>query len=147
MCERIAVCMVAIYIYKNIWDAVIGEEIQCERELANEHNRYAVVVRKDRTIIGHLPRGTSWACSLFLRRGNSITCHVTGHRRYSANLTQGGLEVPCTLHFEGEVKDVAKLKKFMKSNWLNINSSQVCIRVLTFSYFVMRMLYNNYIII
>ena len=50
----------------------------------------------------------------FLRRGNSITCRVTGHRRYSAALPQGGLEVPSTLHFEGEVKDIAKLKKFVE---------------------------------
>ena len=78
----------------------------------NEHNRYAVAVRKDG--IGHLPREISRACSLFLRRGNSITCRVTGHRRYSADLPQGGLEVPCILRFEGEVKDIAKLKKFVK---------------------------------
>ena len=102
------------HIYKNVWDAVIGEELHCERELANERNRYAVTVRKDGTIIGHLPRAISRACSLFLRRGNSITCRVTGHRRHSADLPQGGLEVPCILRFEGEVKDIAKLKKFVK---------------------------------
>ena len=73
-----------------------------------------MAVRKDGTIIGHLPRAISWACSLFLRRGNSITCRVTGHRRYSADLPQVGLEVPYILRFEGEVKDVAKLKKFVK---------------------------------
>ena len=113
MCERNS-CVRGYHIYKNVWVAVIGEELQCERELANEHHRYAVAVRKDGTIIGHLPRAISRACSLFLRRGNSITCRVTGHRRYSADLPQGGLEVPCILRFEGEVKDIAKLKKFVK---------------------------------
>ena len=112
VCERNS-CVRGYHIYKNVWDAVIGE-LQCERELANECDRYAVAVRKDGTIIGHLPRAISRACSLFLRRGNSITCRVTGHRRYSADLPQGGLEVPCILHFEGEVKDIAKLKKFVK---------------------------------
>lgn len=113
VCERNS-CVRGYHVYKNIWDAVIGEELQCERELDNENDRYAVAVKKDGTIIGHLPRTISRACSLFLRRGNSISCCVTGHRRYSADLPQGGLEVPCTLRFEGEVKEVAKLKKFVK---------------------------------
>ena len=113
LCERNSyVC--GYCIYKNVWDAVIGNELQCERELANERDRYVVALRKDGTIIGHLPWAISQACSLFLRRGNSITCHVTGRRRCSADLSQGGLEVPYTLHFEREVKAVAKLKKFMK---------------------------------
>ena len=113
VCKRNS-CVHGYHIYKNVWDAVIGEELQCERELDNESYRYAVAVKKDGTIIGHLPQAISWTCSLFLRRGNSITCHVAGHRRYSANLPQGGLEVPCTLRFEGELKKVAKLKKFVK---------------------------------
>ena len=67
-----------------------------------------------RKIIGHLPRKISRACSLFLRRGNEITCHVTGHRRYSVDLPQGGLEVPCILRFEGDTKEIVKLKNFVK---------------------------------
>ena len=113
VCERNS-CLRGYHIYKNILDAIIGEILQCERELDNDSDRYAVAVKKDGTIIGHLPRIISRACSLFLRRGNFISCHVTGHRRYSVDLLQGGLEVPCTLCFEGEVKDVTKLKKFVK---------------------------------
>ena len=106
--------MVIIIIYKDIWDAIIGEMLQCERELDNESDRYAVAIKKDGTIIGHLPRVISQACSLFLRRGNFISCLATGHRRYSVDLLHRRLEVPCTLRFEGEVKDVVKLKKFVK---------------------------------
>ena len=54
VCERNN-CVRDYHIYKNVWGAVIGEELQCERELANECNRYAVAMRKDETIIGHLP--------------------------------------------------------------------------------------------
>ena len=115
VCERHS-CVRDYHVYKNIWDTVIGEEIQCERELHNGSDRYAVAVKKDGTIIGHLPRKISRACLLFSRRGNTITCRVTGHRRYSADLTQGGLEVPCILRFEGEEKEIAKLKKFVKSD-------------------------------
>ena len=102
------------HIYKDVWDAVIGEELQCERKRDNERDRYAVAVKKDGKIIGHLPRKISRPCSLFLRRGNEITCRVTGHRRYSIDLPQGGLEVPCVLRFEGQAKEIAKLKKFVK---------------------------------
>ena len=38
--------------------------------------------------------------SLFLRRGGTIECAVTGHCKYSAELAQGGLEVPCSLLFK-----------------------------------------------
>ena len=106
--------MCGYHIYKTVWDAVIGEELQCERELDNVSDRYAVAVKKDGTIIGHLPRNISRTYSLFLRRENFITCRVTWHRRYSAELLQGGLKVPCILHFEGQIKEGAKLKKFMK---------------------------------
>lgn len=76
-------------------------------------DRYAVAVMKDGMIIGHLPWKIFWSCSLFLRRGNSTTC-VMGHRRYFSDLLQGGLEIPCVLMFEGKIKEILKIKKFLK---------------------------------
>ena len=95
-CERNS-CVRSYHIYKDIWDAVIGEELLCERKPNNRRDQYAVAIKKDRIIIGHLPCKISRPCSLFLRRGNEITCRVIGHRRYSVDLPQGGLEVPCIL--------------------------------------------------
>ena len=46
-------------------------------------------------IVGHLLRKISATCSLFLRRGGKIDCRVTGQRRYSRDLIQDGLEIPC----------------------------------------------------
>ena len=86
----------------------------CEREPENASDRYAVAVKKEGTIIGHLPRKLSWVCSLFLRRGGAIKCTVTGRRRYSADLPQGGLEVPCSLLFKGSPEEIKKLKKLWK---------------------------------
>ena len=43
---------------------------------------------------GHIPRKISSICSLFLRQGGSITCHVTGGRCYLGDLVQGRFEVP-----------------------------------------------------
>ena len=38
----------------------------------------------------------------FLRRGGTISCEITGRRKYSHDLPQGGLEVPCVLTFKGD---------------------------------------------
>ena len=100
--------------YKDRWDAAIGEVLACEREPHNVEDRYAVAVKKDEAIIGHLPRNLSRVCSLFIRRGGSIECTVTGARRYSADLPQGGLEIPCLLLFKASPKEVKKLKKLWK---------------------------------
>ena len=47
----------------------------------------------------HLPKKIS-VCSLFLRRGGLIWCTVSGSRRYSSDLEQDGLEIPCTIIFD-----------------------------------------------
>ena len=44
------------------------------------------------------------------KSGSSITCKVTGLRRYSSDLPQGGLEVPCTLEFKGNEVNIDKVK-------------------------------------
>ena len=42
--------------YKEIWDA---EELVCAREPHNSHDRYAVAVKREDVLIGHLPRKLS----------------------------------------------------------------------------------------
>ena len=44
------------------------------------------------------------------KSGLSISCIVTGPRRYSSDLPQGGLEVPCTLEFKGDQVSIDKVK-------------------------------------
>lgn len=107
-------CIRGYHIYKDIWHAAIGQHLSCRREPDNTSDRYAVAVIKDGIIIGHLPRKISKVSSLFLRRGGSICCIVTGGRRYSADLPQGGLEIPCGLLFKGKVKEIQKLRVCMK---------------------------------
>ena len=92
------------HVYKEIWDPVNGEELPCGREIGNSSDPLAVAVMKrldgGDNIVGHLPRRISSLCSAFIRRGGTIKCIVDGHRRYSEDLPQGGLEVPCKLRFE-----------------------------------------------
>ncbi len=80
--KELACCVRGYHVYKDIWAAAIGEELECSREPTNMADRYAVAVRNEETIIGHLPRKISKVCSLFLRRGGSIRCTVTGSRRH-----------------------------------------------------------------
>ena len=64
-------------------------------------------------IVGHVLRKISAACSLFLRANDTINCIVTAGRRFSADLPQGGLEVPCKLMFKGQNAFVTKIKKLV----------------------------------
>ena len=92
--------------YQNDWILVLGEVLQCSREVGNSHDPYAVKVMKAgtraETIVGHLLKKTSPTCSLFIRKGRTIDCEVTDpNRKYSRDLPQGGLEIPCVLMLQG----------------------------------------------
>ena len=104
-------CVRGYHIYKDLWETVVGEELECQRERDNPSDIYAVAVKKGETVVGHLPRRLSRLCALFIRRGGSISCSPTGRRRYSSDLPQGGLEIPCLLSFEGDSKEIKKLVK------------------------------------
>lgn len=110
------------HIYQEIWKPTIGEELTCTREPRNAVDRYAVAVVKEngreRTVVGHLPGKISKISSLFLRRGGAIICQVTGTRRYSTDLVQGGLEIPCILVFKSNNKKEAdKTAQCMSSHF------------------------------
>ena len=88
------------HVYQSIWDAAIdGENLECFREVGNIHDPSAVAIRKDGSVVGHVPRALSAVCSSFICHGGLILCRVSGSRRYSADLPQGELEVPCMLTF------------------------------------------------
>ena len=70
-------CTRGYHIYKEVWEAVVGEALVCEREPENASDRHTVAVKQEGTIIGHLLRKLSQVCSLFLRRGGTIECTVT----------------------------------------------------------------------
>ena len=92
-----------------------GESPPCEREAGNVHDPYAVSVEKGDAIVGHLPRQISAMCSLFICLNGSIFCEVTGQRRFSRDLPQGGLEIPCRLTFTGEKPLVDKICNLISS--------------------------------
>ena len=101
------------HVYKEVWCAAVGEELSCVREV-NYRDPFAVAVMRSGVVVGHVPRKISSVCSMFLRRGGTISCSVTGGRRYSEDLPQGGLEVPCTLTLRGAHRDIDKAKVLLK---------------------------------
>ena len=104
------------HIYQDIWEAYYGELLSCSRETGNVYGPFAVCMQKDGDVAGHVPRKISALCSLFLHRNGTIHCKVTSSRRYSRDIIQGGLEIPCQLIFEGDKKSVAKVETFMSSS-------------------------------
>ena len=84
------------------------------REVGNARDKYAISVLRGSNAVGHLPQKISRICSLFILRGGTITCIVSGHCRYSADLPQGGMEVPCNLLFRGKKKYLLKINKLKR---------------------------------
>ena len=112
------------HVYKYIWSSVVGEELECRIKAGNVHNLYAVsVIRSGTDIVGHIPRNISTPCNLFLRKGGAISCVVSGHRQYSSDLPQGGLEVLCQMLFKGTTKMINKIKSLLQD--AATNASQV----------------------
>ena len=84
--------------------------------MQNTNDRYAVAVKDNGMITGHLLRKVSCLRSLFLRRGGRITYTVTSTKRYSADLSQGGLEISCLLllYDAADQKELDNLKALLK---------------------------------
>jgi len=69
------------YVYQSIWDAAIdGKNLECFREVGNIHDPLAVAIRKDDSVVGHVPRAISAVCSSYICRGGLIFCSVSGSR-------------------------------------------------------------------
>ena len=104
-------CIRGFHVYKSTWVSVLDEVLMCQRERGNSRDRYAVSILKNQAVKGHLPLKIS---SLFMKRNGVIKCKVTGTQRYSIDLQQGGMEIPCLLTFEGKEKEINKIKKIFK---------------------------------
>ena len=112
---KLEYCIGGYHVYKEIWKSNPDDILTCRREHGNIHDLYAVcMVHATGIVVGHVPRKISTVCSMFLLKGGSISCQVTGKRRYSADLPQGGLELPCELRFNGPSTLVNKVQKILE---------------------------------
>ena len=97
------------HIYKEVWNPIIGEVLNCEHEADNQHNGFAIACKKQNGIIvGHLPRTDARTFYHFLAHDGTITATIKGPRRYCREA--GGMEVPCELIFTGKRKHIKKLE-------------------------------------
>ena len=64
--------------YRDIWEAAVGEVLPCQREETNAVDRYAVAIVKDSLIIYCGPRTQTYIFSVL---------HFPVQRRNYANLT------------------------------------------------------------
>ena len=84
-------CVRGYHVYKNVWAAVVGEELVWRKR--NSHDVYAVSVMKDSVVIGHLPRKISPVASLFLLKDGMILCRLLRRRHQCRALEHTCLEV------------------------------------------------------
>ena len=86
----------------------------CESEPRNPTNRYAMAVLKDGVIIGHTQTKDNFTSLLtFPEERRNHSCTVTGRRRYSVDISQGGLKIPCLVVFRAEPKNSKKLVRLI----------------------------------
>ena len=72
--------------------------------------------------IGLVPRYVSRDFTLFLQLGGNITATVVSTRRYSRDIPQGGLEIPCEYILEGPTNEVRLFLASCESNIELLNS-------------------------
>ena len=75
-------CIRGYHVYRHIRSAAVREVLFCEKEPTNSRCGRQEGRCSDRT----LPRKVSRVCSLFTRRGGTISYRVSGRRRYSSDL-------------------------------------------------------------
>ena len=101
----------------HLWQHLESKCGQCTNwESENPNNLYAIAIKNVASVIGHIPRKLSAACSLFLSLGETMNCDIMdNHRQYSADLLQGGLKIPCKFVFCANHSLLCKLKKLVQS--------------------------------
>ena len=114
--------------YKSIWTPKIGEILSTERESGNLVDKYAVCVKKENEIVGHLPleKDEKFAKTVFyfFRADEHGSCNVLIKGK-PVNLGDGdGMQVSCKLNFVGRKKFICILQKtfqFYKINDISSN--------------------------
>ena len=106
-------CIRGYHVFQHIWAPIHGEVLSCSREHGNRSDPFAVALKKGEDIVGHVPRRFSCARSLFLQSGGLLVCKVSGDRRYSRDLPQGGMEIPRVCTFSGAPDLVHKTRQWL----------------------------------
>jgi len=93
------------HVYKEVWSPVVGEDLICLPEPENSHDKYAIKILKNETVVGHVPKEISRFCCYALNSGGKMKATVCGRRE---NKRGNGLEVPCNFLLKGPDKFLVK---------------------------------------
>ena len=121
-------CVRGYHVYQDRWLLVRDVTLACQCEGGNVYDPFAVKVVKSGVIVGHVPRRVSSTCLLFLRHGGAIICKISDpKKRYSRDLEQRGLEIPCVLLFQAKSELLDKVQKLLllsEKNFATVKPSE-----------------------
>ena len=96
-------CFCGYHIFKSFWHAPIGSILSAKHEDDPQslvHGKYAfALINSESVIVGQLPKFMSKLAHFFVKHAGKIICEITGAKRYSSDLEQGGLEIPAKMIF------------------------------------------------
>ena len=76
------------------------------------HDKYAIrLINSESVTVGHLPKFISKLAHFFVKHARKIRCEITGSKRYSPDLEQGGLEIPAKIIFQNSNERIIKEMK------------------------------------
>ena len=94
-------CVRGYHIFQSFWEAPVGSVLIAKHQDDPQsliHDKFAVaLVNNDSLTVGHIPKFMSKLTYFFLKHGGHMKCEITGGKKYSKNLEQGGLEIPARL--------------------------------------------------
>ena len=110
-----ACCIRGYHIYNWAqWTAEIGSILTSKPEKrtgALIDDRYAIAIISNNQTVGHIPKFLSKLTFFFLKHGGMLTVKVTGERRYSFDLAQGGMEIQAEFIYKSEKKELSDQMK------------------------------------
>ena len=111
-------CVRGHHVYGSNLDAKTGSKLKpCheKRPSALVENIYGMALKFNGTTVGHVPKFLSKITYFFLKLGGDLVVKITGQRRYSRDLDQGGMELPDTYIFTStDAKMHSKLEILVK---------------------------------
>ena len=103
-------CIRGFHVYKDVWNPVVGETLNAEREKTilsiNMQFLWWRMVTLSDMCLGK-------TAAFFLKHGGTFRCTVTGKHRWSGDLDMGGLEIPCFMTFSGPLPLIERLKTLL----------------------------------
>ena len=95
-------CIRGYHIYQIQWNTGIGARLTTAPETrpgALAEDKYAIAVTNNGKTVGHVPKFLTKLTFFFLKNAGKLHITVTGPRRYSVDLKQGGLGLPVDFCF------------------------------------------------